>query len=207
MVGDVVHNLRSALDHLARSLVIANGGTPHKSTAYPISHTREAFEASLSNVKAAGQEALDLIRETKAYRGGNDGLWALRELDDRDKHRLLLTIAAAHNSVGIDLRSVVAKMRGTHVAEIPPLGVLPVLPKDRQFPLKNGDVVLVSQAEDHPDFQIAIDIAFGEPDVLEGEPILPTLWQLLDLVSDLTLPFAPMLLASLKQAVAGEALD
>src|SRR4051794_37203940 len=28
IVGDAVHNLRSALDHLARQLVIANGGVP-----------------------------------------------------------------------------------------------------------------------------------------------------------------------------------
>src|ERR1700687_47569 len=36
IVGEVVHNLRSALDHLAWQLVLANGGTPNRATEFPI---------------------------------------------------------------------------------------------------------------------------------------------------------------------------
>ena len=43
-----------------------------------------------------------MVRETKAYPGGNDGLWALRELDNIDKHRLLIAVGTRHPSVGID---------------------------------------------------------------------------------------------------------
>ena len=35
VIGDAVHNLRSALDHLAWQLVLANGQTPTTQTAYP----------------------------------------------------------------------------------------------------------------------------------------------------------------------------
>jgi hypothetical protein len=38
--GDLVHNLRSALDHLANTLVVANGGVPKEGqggTQFPIS--------------------------------------------------------------------------------------------------------------------------------------------------------------------------
>src|SRR5438309_55151 len=47
IVGDVLHNLRSALDHLVWQLVEANGGTPDGSTALPISDSAQKFEAAL----------------------------------------------------------------------------------------------------------------------------------------------------------------
>jgi len=34
--GDIVHNLRSALDHLAFQLVLAGGHTPTTETAFPV---------------------------------------------------------------------------------------------------------------------------------------------------------------------------
>ena len=37
IIGDAVHNLRSALDHLAFQLVLANGKTPVTTTEFPIS--------------------------------------------------------------------------------------------------------------------------------------------------------------------------
>ena len=36
VTGDVIHNLRSALDHLAYQLVLVNGATPTRQTCFPI---------------------------------------------------------------------------------------------------------------------------------------------------------------------------
>ena len=36
VVGDIVHNLRSALDHLACQFVMSNGGSPSTKTAFPV---------------------------------------------------------------------------------------------------------------------------------------------------------------------------
>ena len=41
IVGDVVHNLRSAFDILAHALVLANGGTPGDHTLFPFSRRHE----------------------------------------------------------------------------------------------------------------------------------------------------------------------
>jgi hypothetical protein len=38
LLGDFLHNLRSALDHLAWQLVLVNGSTPGKRTGFPIYH-------------------------------------------------------------------------------------------------------------------------------------------------------------------------
>src|SRR5260221_14441846 len=36
LIGDVLQNCRTALDHFAHQLVLANNGTPTPQTAYPI---------------------------------------------------------------------------------------------------------------------------------------------------------------------------
>jgi hypothetical protein len=36
LLGDFLHSLRSSLDHIAWQLVLDNGGTPDKSTSFPI---------------------------------------------------------------------------------------------------------------------------------------------------------------------------
>ena len=36
ILGDLLHNLRSALDHLAWQLVVDGGGTPSQDTNFPV---------------------------------------------------------------------------------------------------------------------------------------------------------------------------
>src|ERR1041385_2774369 len=44
IVGDAIHNLRSALDHLAHQLEIANERRPDKSTQFRVYENRLAFD-------------------------------------------------------------------------------------------------------------------------------------------------------------------
>jgi hypothetical protein len=44
IIGDALHNLRSALDHLYYQVVLACGGKPTKWTIFPIRDTREELE-------------------------------------------------------------------------------------------------------------------------------------------------------------------
>jgi hypothetical protein len=61
VLGDCVHNLRSALDLLAVALVEANGGTPGDHTSFPVESAtpvgsapwRNAFSGPLPNSRAA----------------------------------------------------------------------------------------------------------------------------------------------------------
>lgn len=43
LIGDIVHNARSALDHLAYALVIRDGGTPDEHTYFPITDQATGF--------------------------------------------------------------------------------------------------------------------------------------------------------------------
>jgi hypothetical protein len=95
ILGDCVHNMRSSLDHLAWQLVLANGQSPTRQTAFPIFKNDEAYQGPRAQrlVKGMRTEAIEIINELQPYYGGHDPLnhplWFLHELDNADKHRTL----------------------------------------------------------------------------------------------------------------------
>lgn len=95
MVGDSIHNMRSALDHIYCQLVIANGQEVTTQTYFPIRKSKEAYENSrVAILKEIGAGALRVLDEIAPYPGGNDDLWRLHDLDIRDKHKLLVPVAS-----------------------------------------------------------------------------------------------------------------
>ncbi len=114
LIGDVLYNLRSALDHLAWQLVLANQGTPNDKTAFPIFNDRtvirngKAVERWLNIAGGVHRDALALIEESQPYLR-TDGptmhpLWILNELVNIDKHRLLLVLATVYESIDMTSR-------------------------------------------------------------------------------------------------------
>jgi hypothetical protein len=206
VTGDAVHNLRSSLDYLVDAAIRANGHTPTDRTMFPICNSAKAFEAKLSGVETVGQDALDLLEATHAYKGGNDGLWALRELDNADKHRLLIMVASRYGSFGFNLagmmrrafesnRDAIEAAGGSVPAEFPTPPEFNIVPDERQFPLEVGSELLrlpADATQDDDPVNFSFDVAFGEPSVLEGESIFPALTQIRDVVSGVIEGFAPL---------------
>lgn len=99
LLGEAIHNLRSALDHLAWQLIKRNR-RPKGKPGYPILCTEphEGFAAWARGSSShpgmlfgAGQDAIALIEGTQPYHGGDCRL--LRVLDrlwSADKHRFLI---------------------------------------------------------------------------------------------------------------------
>ncbi len=169
IIGDTVHNLRSALDHLAYQLVLANGESPSRNTEFPIGDPAKEYTTSIHGGKIHGMasEAKDIIRSIQPSNTGNMTLWNLHTLDIADKHRLLVT---AHQR----LEQWAA---GPIVFETYPL------------PLMEGESVMniprsTYERYAHEDYQIAIDIAFGETEIAAYEAVVPYLRQTADIVSD-----------------------
>jgi hypothetical protein len=107
VIGDVVHNLRSALDHLAWQLVEASGGTPRDrpgepQTAFPI-----RTEAPRNGLRIHGDvapPALKVVETLQPYNvlpesPADADLWHLHRLDIIDKHHGLLLAPARHEAV------------------------------------------------------------------------------------------------------------
>ena len=47
MIGDCVHNLRTAFDYVIHEAILVNGEETSRVTGFPIGRTRDAFETSL----------------------------------------------------------------------------------------------------------------------------------------------------------------
>ncbi len=96
LLGDVLHNLRSALDLLWYETVLDCCGTPTKYTRFPIRDTVEELEAAISNAETAKQIASTIgqliLHDVKPYKAGNYALWAIDDLNIRDKHQLLVPL-------------------------------------------------------------------------------------------------------------------
>jgi hypothetical protein len=113
-VGDFVHNLRSALDHLAWQLVVVSNAKPSHRTQFPIFTTEPVGGAPLakweSMVVGMNDPILKCVRQVQPYTAGSGaketGLAILNRLSNEDKHRLPLarvTAVARHTTGSIGL--------------------------------------------------------------------------------------------------------
>jgi hypothetical protein len=94
LLGDVIHNLRSTLDHLAGALVSAAGGTPDTTTSFPIFESHQAYQDhSRKRLDGVSPYCLQTFDNMQPYKGGwGHWAWQLHRLDIIDKHRLLLAV-------------------------------------------------------------------------------------------------------------------
>lgn len=100
---DVIHNLRSSLDHLAYQLACA--GTPEaepsRFVSFPIFEDAVKYESGkASRVVGMRPNAVCAIDVLKPYRGGNELLWRLHDLSNIEKHRLVVTVGCDHLFTG-----------------------------------------------------------------------------------------------------------
>ena len=197
ILGDVIHNLRSALDHLAYQLVwVGTGSQPSSRHVYfPIlSDKAEYLKKRNGKMKGAKQAAIAAVDALAPYKGGNDILWKLHELNNVDKHRMLITAGSAFQSVNIgshlakDIsKHLTASKMGSKFSEFPALDFF-VRPKDRMFPLKARDELLSiddPDAEPNEKLQFRFEVAFGEEGIVFGDPILETISSMIKVVEDI----------------------
>lgn len=108
MLGDFVHQVRSALDHSIWALVTANDKSARGShTHFPIKETPNQWRKDIDErppdrgpapTSGLSADALELVRNYQPFRvgkkpGPNDALWKLHRISNEDKHRALQTVA------------------------------------------------------------------------------------------------------------------
>jgi len=108
IVGDCLHNLRSALDHLVFQLAKLNGATSKDATktSFPVALTSAEFNRKSKNFAAIlTPAALTAIEDLQPYKTSNPAatgyLWLLSQLDIIDKHRLLVVILQKFKVTGL----------------------------------------------------------------------------------------------------------
>jgi len=201
IIGDVVHNCRSALDHLAWQLVIRNKGKPSGSTAFPI-FSKSPFDASLYSSAKEAKNALGrwnrqvkgihdndvaLIKRLQPYNAGKDSeiavLSMLSDLSNWDKHR-------EYQLTGQTLKGTTYRIRNPRDAQFwisyqRPIGIF-----------EHGTVVArVAFSATGPDpkmdveVKVSFDIAFGEGSPLKGHGLKEVLITSAQHVTDIVFTF------------------
>jgi hypothetical protein len=105
ILGDMVHNLRSALDHLVWQLVLLNGKKPRRQNQFPIIGTKDEYwkvptnrsesvrDRMLAGVAEDHRPFIDIVQpfnaRTDAPSGARTALSTLSWISNADKHRVV----------------------------------------------------------------------------------------------------------------------
>jgi hypothetical protein len=209
IVGDCVHNLRPSLDLLVCEMVRAEDEPLAPNTGFVVFKseagcTEEFKSGPPGQIKGVPQCAVKLIEEAKPYKGADNPFWMLHKLDIEDKHKLLVPVGVVHQSIITTFRlddfSVTnhdpTKIIGNELVT-PPTGITPT---GHPFPLEDGaEIYRVPtglrndpRAQMHVYPELVIEIAFGEVEVVEGEPLIPALYQAIQFVEGFVKLFPPL---------------
>jgi hypothetical protein len=112
IVGDIVHNLRSALDHLVCQLAILNGNDVSccDKTYFPICICKPDFAKAKRMVEPLiSPEAFTSLEELQPYNAANiagkeptsSNLWIISKLDIVDKHRMLVVVGKFFRTIDL----------------------------------------------------------------------------------------------------------
>jgi len=97
----------------------------------------------------------------------------LNKLNIIDKHRLLVTVGSAFQSLNLGA-DITSQLQDNEFGfPIPKLNLW-VRPKDNLFPLKAGDKLFVGAVDEKPnkELQFRLDVVFNESGVSEGDSVV-----------------------------------
>jgi hypothetical protein len=204
IVGDLVHNLRAALDFLAWRLVIANGRTPNPGTHFPICNPlkvpstakaiREDEATKRRYIETFGKGAAAIIErlqpDPRRYSGDIElhPLWLLHQLDIWDKHKLLNIVGG---TVRLSRLTIGGPGENVHIDRIAIGGgnvqVVPIADGTELLRLKLGSETPDVKVEE----QFRFYIAFEQSGPGKGEPVLETCDKLISFVDQSITLFVP----------------
>ena len=150
IIGDVVHSLRSRLDHLLWDL--AGSDPANRKIQFPICSGPDAFRNQAYRLGGLSDPARRLVRYLQPYRRrdprDSGGLLALSDLDNMDKHRTIPVVLSALYKTDVRLRTSI----DTEIEEGFTVGPLDLTPP--------GPFVIGITTIDPPDPKIKVEREF-----------------------------------------------
>jgi hypothetical protein len=189
LAGEIIHHLRSSLDHLIWALVLARHQTPDFKVQFPICLTPEKFKTAVKRgiIKGVSGSAQAIIERVQPYHNANwrniasdDPLAILQEFNNTDKHKLLaVVVSAAH--IPLKLNFLNTTREQTSISKIVPAEWSGQLLRAEP----NGTEVLrIEFTKMHPELRVDADfsyqVAFEQFGTREIEPVVPSLTHLRD---------------------------
>jgi hypothetical protein len=168
IVGDIVNNLRAALDHAVYACALANGhASPRYGTCtFPFRKTRAELDNAVNGCTSVPDEIRTCLRAFRAYDGGYEVLWELNQMCNRDKHALISPVVCGYSSISV--RTDSGRVES---------------PANPHWNSAKDEVELFRTNGD-PKYDLAatLDIALGGPGILAGYPAVPMLNSLVTVV-------------------------
>jgi hypothetical protein len=177
ILGDAVHNARSALDVLVYQLVLLNGKRPTKRTQFPIydspptQRQRQTIDANLKGVQSDHAKRIRGMQPYKRPKAAESWkLATLGALDNIDKHRLVHPMF--HREERGELAQFEDAKNYLHFIPPPPIGtkMTVTLPEETER-IESDWLEVLRIAGVPPDTQVVLDwygatsVKFGFPDV------------------------------------------
>ncbi len=155
LIGEIIYNLRSALDYLIFEMALLDSGAEQKGTQFPIEHTPAGFDSRRNSfLKGLSVKHIAGIEVLQPYKGTT---WTrlLASLSNPDKHR--------HLTPFVNLTESVIKISAHAPGELKAVS-------GHVYRTKNsaGDVL-----DMHVETDFALSVTFSD-----GTPVIETLKQL-----------------------------
>jgi hypothetical protein len=198
ILGDAIHDLRTALDHLAQQLyLVGSGATEYrKGTSFFIAPKASEYQKHVGGkVEKIRQEAIDALAALEPYKyGKGSDFWVLHSLDNIDKHRALVAAGSSYEAVGVGWPEGARKFaadKGIKLGGFP----IAITPADNLCPLKIGDELYIGGPDEEidPNRPFKFAVALNEPDITKPGPMMEVVQRLADLVSNTVTAFKPLL--------------
>ncbi len=105
MAGDAIGNLREALDHATFGVAVASGCSDAQNAYFPFAGTEERLDSTIKGrCKDIPKEIYPLLRAFKPYHEGNEILFTLNRIANRNKHALLIPVGAISLDAGLSVK-------------------------------------------------------------------------------------------------------
>jgi hypothetical protein len=175
IAGDVLQNLRSALDHVMYNLALVANPNATEATlrkvSFPICNSSVEYKANTRKrlKRLIEPRALDFIDALKPYKGGNYLLWKLHSTNNIDKHRKLITI-------GTEILCEGEGFFGQYSL------------KDKNPSFDKVDIPEATKSMKISGFKTLMHLQ-----TIKREALIPTLHEMVDFVDDLVGKFLPLL--------------
>lgn len=176
ILGDAIHNLRTALDHAMWELIGIDGGTPDRQTAFPFSKNRKDYEAACKGIKTPCADTKRFFMTLQACpSGAGEKLYALSLLDNAEKHKMLTPIIGAANIGHLEIIDPNGQVYATFSNCAFSMGADGRARMIATGPGFSGFTVRFDQAAD-----LSVDMFFGKVEFFEWLPLAETLMELVD---------------------------
>jgi hypothetical protein len=169
-IGDAVHNLRCALDHLTWEVVGRDDGVQHDKLYFPTGKSGDDFVGACKGIKNISQKVRTMFMNLEAFIGGTgEALYVLSKLDNSDKHRIITPVI----KITKVKKFIVRNRKGEVLKRI-----------DWEFDFVQGESFTIDSGSEGSyidfdnDSEVSTDILFGDVELISYEPVLPTLAQI-----------------------------